>query len=160
MKLILVRHGDAGAYTHPDHERNLSQLGKAQAAQTAAWLAKNYQVNQVISSHYNRAKQTAEVLNIANLPVEICSVITPDDDARQGLLGINKLIKDEHFENGTVLVVCHMNIIAKMAGILTDDGLEGFELAQARVFELSMIGAGAATEIARFSPSSQIPAEI
>ncbi len=38
MKIILIRHGDAGAYTHPDSERNLSELGKRQANQTAEWL--------------------------------------------------------------------------------------------------------------------------
>ncbi len=41
MQLILDRHGDAGAYTLPDHERNLSALGQAPASQTSALLAEN-----------------------------------------------------------------------------------------------------------------------
>jgi len=50
MQLILVRHGDAGAYTLPDHERNLSALGQAQASQTAKWLAENFEPDHFIVS--------------------------------------------------------------------------------------------------------------
>ena len=66
MKIILIRHGDAGAYTHPDSERNLSELGKRQANQTAEWLKgyaeKNGSPDLFISSPYNRAVQTCQII--------------------------------------------------------------------------------------------------
>lgn len=151
MKLILVRHGDAGAYTLPDNERNLSKLGQAQAGQTAQFLQK-FAIDQVISSPYHRAVQTATILT--NLPLVICDKITPDDDAKNGLLAIAHLVDDAIVQNhGTVLVVCHMNIIAKMADLLDGQGLDGFHLAEARVFDLPFIGVGQGTEIERSVPT-------
>lgn len=150
MKLILVRHGDAGAYTLPDHERNLSELGKQQAKKTAQWLNAT-KIDKVISSPYNRAKQTAQILS--NLPMTICEQITPDDNAAIGLVQIGKLIDDEIVKNnGTVLVVCHMNIIAKMADLLDEQGVCGFGLAEARVFELPFVGTGQGKQIEQFIP--------
>lgn len=150
MKLILVRHGDAGAYTSPDNERNLSELGKLQASKTADFL-NQFKIDTVISSPYNRARQTAEILT--HLPLTICPNITPDDDARMGLLAVSGLIDDEIIQrDGTVLVVCHMNIIAKMADLLDNQGFTGFHLAEARVFELPFLGAGQGVEMLRFVP--------
>lgn len=150
MKLILVRHGDAGAYTLPDNERNLSELGKAQAYKTAQFLSQ-FAIDQAISSPYNRARQTAEILS--DLPLTICSDITPDDNAKTGLLAIASLIDDKVIQKeGAVLVVCHMNIIAKMADLLDGRGLDGFGLAEARVFELPFVGVGQGVEIERFVP--------
>lgn len=153
MKLILVRHGDAGAYTLPDNERNLSNLGKQQAQQTANWLTQ-FEIGQVISSPYNRAMQTAQILNRANLPLTICQAITPDDEPALGLSEIGKLVTDEMIaNNGTVLVVCHMNIIAKMANLLDEAGIQSFHLAEGRVFELPFVGAGQGIEVGRFVPT-------
>ena len=58
MQLILVRHGDAGAYTLPDHERNLSALGQAQAHRPQRGFAENFEPDHFIVSPYNRAQQT------------------------------------------------------------------------------------------------------
>lgn len=150
MKLILVRHGDAGAYTLPDNERNLSELGKTQAQKTAEFLSQ-FGIDQAISSPYNRARQTAEILT--DLPLTICPTITPDDNAKTGLLSIAELIDDDVIQkDGTVLVVCHMNIIAKMAELLDNQGLDGFGLAEARIFELPFVGVGQGVEIERFVP--------
>lgn len=154
MKLILVRHGDAGAYTLPDNERNLSNLGKQQAQQTADWLAQ-FKIEQVISSPYNRAMQTAQILNRANLPLTICPSITPDDNANNGLSAIASLIDGQIIVNdGTVLVVCHMNIIAKLADLLDKAGVQSFHLAEARVFELPFVATGQGVEVGRFVPVS------
>lgn len=151
MQLILVRHGDAGAYTLPDWARNLSELGQSQAKQTAQWLTQ-FRIGQVISSPYNRAKQTAQILT--DLPLCICDAITPDDDAKAGLLAMDALIDETRLHNNAaVLVVCHMNIIAKMADILTEEGVLGFGLAEARVFDLPAIGAGQAVCVQRFIPT-------
>lgn len=150
MKLILVRHGDAGAYTSPDNERNLSELGKAQATKTAQFLSQ-FTIDQAIASPYNRARQTAEILT--DLPLTICPSITPDDNAKTGLLAIAGLIDDKVIQkDGTVLVVCHMNIIAKMADLLDNQGLDSFSLAESRIFELPFVGAGQGVETERFVP--------
>lgn len=151
MKLILVRHGDAGAYTLPDNERNLSELGKAQAHKTAQFLSQ-FHIDKAISSPYNRARQTAEILT--DLPLSICPTITPDDNAKTGLLSVAELIDNDIISNnGTVLVVCHMNIIAKMADLLDNQGLDGFSLAEARVFDLPFVGTGQGVEVGRFVPN-------
>lgn len=153
MKIILIRHGDAGAYTHPDSERNLSDLGKAQAQQTADWLTKNHQPTLFISSPYNRAYQTCEIVKQAFPTVEhrIFEHITPEDNAKNAIDGLSNIINDLD-ENSCAVIVCHMSIIAKMAGILTGDMPEGFSLAEARVLEMDVFAPDLATETGRFVP--------
>ena len=110
MQLILVRHGDAGAYTLPDHERNLSALGQAQASQTAAWLAENFEPDHFIVSPYNRAQQTLAQIQqfFPHVPVTTYEGITPDNDADIAVDALGELVGD------CMVVVCHMNIIAKI----------------------------------------------
>ncbi|MFW2177363.1 MULTISPECIES: SixA phosphatase family protein [unclassified Moraxella] len=157
MKIILTRHGDAGAYTLPDHERNLSDLGKAQATQTAHWLAdyakKNGSPTLFISSPYNRAYQTCEIVKqgFPTVPHTVFEHITPDDDAKIAIDGLYPLVEDLA-EDSCVVIVCHMNIIAYMASILTGDTPESFGLAEARVFKAEVFAPNLAVEIERFSP--------
>lgn len=155
MKLILIRHGDAGAYTHPDSERALSDLGRQQANSTGQWLASHYKIHQCISSPYVRARQTADiVISPQDTPkISVCNAITPNDESMAGLNAIQGLIDDDVIlQDKTVAVVCHMNIIAQMAALLTNTTPEPFALAQARVYELSCIDVGQAVEIERFTP--------
>lgn len=157
MKIILIRHGDAGAYTHPDHARNLSDVGKAQARQTADWL--NEYANQngsptlFISSPYNRAYQTCEIVKqgFADVEHRIFEHITPDDNANTAIDGLSDIINPLP-DDSCVVIVCHMSIIAKMAGILTGDTPEGFNLAEARVLEMAVFAPDLAVEIDRFIP--------
>lgn len=153
MKIILIRHGDAGAYTHPDNERNLSDLGKAQARQTADWLGQNYQPTQFISSPYNRARQTCDIVrqNFADIPLQIYEHITPNDDAKTAIAGLSDII-DNVPNAACVMIVCHMSIIAHMASILTGNSPEGFNLAEARVFESEVFAPDLAVEVDRFAP--------
>lgn len=160
MKIILIRHGDAGAYTLPDHERNLSELGRAQANQTATWLYDSgyiTAVSQFVSSPYNRAVQTLQVLlDKIDKPfaAQICKHITPDDDARVGLQSLAALLDDEIItQEGCLVVVCHMNIVAKLASLLTGEHESGFALAEARVYELPFVQAGQAKRIDGFVPT-------
>ena len=149
MQLILVRHGDAGAYTLPDHERNLSALGQAQASQTAQWLAENFEPDHFIVSPYNRAQQTLAQIQqfFPHVPVTTYEGITPDNDADIAVDALGELVGD------CMVVVCHMNIIAKIAHILTDDPLEGFALAEARVYDMGVLAPSLAAEIKRFVPT-------
>lgn len=161
MKLIFIRHGDAGAYTHPDHERNLSDLGKTQAQQTADWLKEFAKTNEkpdlFIVSPYNRARQTCDIVrqNFNDVPLQIYEHITPHDNAEQAIKGLDKIIETAHNENPNldcVVIVCHMSIVAYMVSILTGDTAEGFNLAEARVLETDVFAPNLATEITRFVP--------
>lgn len=155
MKIILIRHGDAGAYTHPDSERNLSELGQSQAQQTADWLTQHYQPTLFISSPYNRAYQTCEIVkqNFSSIEHIVFEHITPEDNAKDainGLADIINLLPDD----SCVVIVCHMGIIANMVAILTDTTPEGFNLAEARVLETEVFVPDLAKEIDRFVPTA------
>ncbi|WP_394260926.1 phosphohistidine phosphatase SixA [Moraxella boevrei] len=154
MKLILIRHGDAGAYTHPDSERNLSEIGKAQAQKTAKWLQQNANPTLFISSPYNRAMQTCEIVKQAFADVEhqIFANITPDDDAQTAINGLADLLANMN-DDDCVVIVCHMNIIAYMAGLLTGEQPESFSLAEARILETNVLSNGLATQIGKFVPN-------
>ncbi|WP_019518507.1 phosphohistidine phosphatase SixA [Faucicola boevrei] len=154
MKLILIRHGDAGAYTHPDSERNLSEIGKAQAQKTAKWLQQNANPTLFISSPYNRAMQTCEIVKQAFADVEhqIFANITPDDDAQTAINGLADLLANMN-DDDCVVIVCHMNIIAYMAGLLTGEQPESFGLAEARILETNVLSNGLATQIGKFVPN-------
>ena len=148
MQLILVRHGDAGAYTKPDHARNLSDIGKLQAKETAQWLAQHYQPDHFIVSPYNRAQQTLAEISAyyPTVPVSVEPHITPDDDARQAIDRLGD------YQGECLLVVCHMNIIAQMASLLTGEPISGFALAEARVFDTVVVAPDLAKEINHFVP--------
>lgn len=154
MKLILIRHGDAGAYTHPDSERNLSEIGKAQAQKTAKWLQQNANPTLFISSPYNRAMQTCEIVKQAFADVEhqIFANITPNDDAQTAINGLADLLANMN-DDDCVVIVCHMNIIAYMAGLLTGEQPESFSLAEARILETNVLSNGLATQIGKFVPN-------
>lgn len=155
MKLILIRHGDAGAYTTPDHERNLSKLGMAQAEQTGDFLRQYLQgaaVDLLISSPYNRAYQTAQVI-AKRIDYQgkhaICDAITPDDDPRWGFKALEAMIDDDY---ECVVVVCHMPIITHLARLLTDNDTAGFGLAEVRIFEMAVLGLGQGVQRDEFCP--------
>ena len=99
-------------------------------------------------SPYARAQQTLAELQaqLPTVPSSIQDNLTPSDDARQALNEIADI------EAECLVVVCHMSIVAYIAGLLTNDYPESFSLAEARVFEMDFVMAGMAREIARFVP--------
>lgn len=148
MKIILMRHGQAEDITRPDSARQLTDFGAQQAAQTAAYLTQHYTPDYFVVSPYTRAQQTlAQLQTLA--PKVFSSVqdnITPADDARTALIELAKI------EAQCLVVVCHMSIVAHLASLLTGDSPEGFNLAEARVFEMEFVMAGMADETDRFIP--------
>ena len=148
MKIILVRHGQAEDETRPDSARQLTSFGQQQAAQTAAYLTTHYHPDYFVVSPYTRAQQTLAVLQslVPGVPSSIQDNITPSDDARQALIDIGNI------EAECLVVVCHMSIVAYIAGLLTGDYPESFSLAEARVFEMDFVMTGMATEVDRFVP--------
>ncbi|MBE9578258.1 MULTISPECIES: phosphohistidine phosphatase SixA [Moraxella] len=162
MKLIFIRHGQATAYCADDAGRDLTEFGQAQANQTATHLTERYSLDMIIASPFNRADQTAKILqNIANNkgqnPTFITlGSITPDDDPVAGVADIEQIITSHygHEHDKTIAVVCHMPIVARMVAYLDTDGLPPpmFDLAEYRVMTADVIAQGLARQSERFSP--------
>lgn len=157
-QIILMRHGDAGAYTQPDHERQLTELGRMQAKETASYLRSCYLPDACVVSPYERAQQTLAV-DLAvfasqqpqqDISTHIYDYITPSDDARAAINAIGDIA--DHLNSQRMLVVCHMPIVAEMGALLTGDTPEAFALAEARVYETEVIAADLAVELARYVP--------
>ncbi|MGP4715168.1 SixA phosphatase family protein [Psychrobacter sp. T6-6] len=148
MKIILVRHGQAEDETRPDSARQLTDFGQQQAVQTAEYVTTHYSPDYFIVSPYERAQQTLSAfqLRAPKTPSSIQSNITPSDNARQALIDIANI------EAECLVVVCHMSIVAYIAGLLTGESPESFSLAEARVFEMEFVMTGMATEVDRFVP--------
>ena len=148
MKIILVRHGQAEDETRPDSARQLTDFGQQQAAQTAEYVTTHYHPDRFIVSPYDRAQQTLAAFQsrMPKVPSTVQDNITPSDDARQALMDIANIDAE------CLVVVCHMSIIAYIAGLLTGDYPESFSLAEARVFEMEFVMTGMATEVDRFVP--------
>lgn len=148
MKIILMRHGQAEDETRPDSARQLTDFGQQQARQTAEYITAHYQPDYFVVSPYVRAQQTLAALQaqLPTVPSSIQDNLTPSDDARQALHEIADI------EAKCLVVVCHMSIVAYIAGLLTGDYPESFSLAEARVFEMDFVMAGMARETARFVP--------
>ncbi len=148
MKIILVRHGQAEDESRPDSARQLTDFGQQQAMQTAEYVMTHYHPDCFVVSPYDRAQQTlvAFQTRAPKVPVIVQQNITPSDDARQALIDIANIDAER------LVVVCHMSIVAYIAGLLTGDYPESFSLAEARVFEMDFVMAGMAKEIDRFVP--------
>ncbi|WP_019671924.1 SixA phosphatase family protein [Psychrobacter lutiphocae] len=160
-----------------DAERQLTAVGRQQAQQTAEAIFKHYQPDLYVVSPYIRAKQTLEAFTLnqpqvphassvelalsANFtPVIELESITPDANPLKALhallnltLEANEIYKAQDLSPlQCVLVVCHMPIVAKMAGLLTAQSAEAYGLAEARVFETELIAADMGIEIDRVEP--------
>ena len=164
MQIILMRHGEAAnaastAFSS-DEARLLTVKGQQQAQATAEQIIKTYQPDLFVVSPLIRAQQTQQQFNelliqsstnspiksCADIPVVIYEGIKPEDDARDALEWLSKQDAE------CMVVVCHMNIVAYLAGLLTNQSPQSFGLAEARVYEQVAIGLGFSTEVARFTP--------
>ncbi|PNK61694.1 SixA phosphatase family protein [Psychrobacter sp. FDAARGOS_221] len=162
MKLILMRHGQAGYQSTNDADRQLTEFGQKQAQQSAQALLERYQPDLFVVSPYTRAKQTLAAFTKINpeIPVVELEGITPDADPVKGLDSIFDLVLDAAKQNGVseqdklecVLVVCHMPIVAKMAGLLIAQDAEPYALAEARVFDAELVAPDMGDEVDRFVP--------
>ncbi|MBP2281173.1 phosphohistidine phosphatase [Psychrobacter sp. PL15] len=149
MKIILMRHGQAEDETRPDSARQLTDYGQQQAVQTADYIIEHYAPDYFVVSPYHRAQQTLAQLQTCapTVPVTVQDNITPADDAKTALTALANI------EAECLVIVCHMSIVANLAGLLTNNNPEAFSLAEARVFEMEFVMAGMANEIDRFVPT-------
>ena len=152
MQLILIRHGEAEPYQVNDAARNLTTRGVAQAHLTSQQVLEKYLPDLLVASPYIRAQQTVEAFQdkLPQVPLHILDEITPDADPQVALDALSMLSSQTSAQ--CMVVVCHMNVIAYIAGLLLDEDPEVFGLAEARVFEQSMILLGLSVEKARFVP--------
>ncbi len=152
MQLILMRHGEAenlpSALLHTDETRVLTPRGQQQAQSTAQQIIRSYQPDLFVVSPLVRAQQTQQAFTDActNVPVLSYAGIKPDDDPRVALDWLSKQPAE------CMVVICHMNIVAYLGGLLLAEPPHSFALAEARVYEQPAIGLGFSTEIQRFVP--------
>lgn len=78
MKVYFVRHGESKANAkrlHQDFSGGLSELGRKQAEFLAQRL-KNIEIDYILSSPWERAKETADIINsLLNKPVELTDLL-------------------------------------------------------------------------------------
>lgn len=151
MQLTLVRHGEAvPAVNGNDHKRPLTARGHEQAEQTAQYLKDLDKPDVFIVSPLLRAQETLAHLQhyFSDVSVLICDKIKPDDDAKDAIDWLSQL----PFEN--IIVVCHMNVVAHIAEQLTGENFHPFALAEARIYEQSVITQGLSTQQKAFIPTA------
>lgn len=154
MRLVLVRHGEAEPLRLRDSERVLTARGHEQAAATGAWLASRLSGPVIlVSSPYQRARETAGHIRqvLPHADFRIVERITPEDDVKTALALLGKIDPVE-----TLVVVSHMPLVAALACWLSEGYLSGaspFALAEARVFDVQVLGASQANLRERFVPA-------
>lgn len=161
MRLILMRHGEAEPYQIHDAIRQLTLYGHQQAKDSASQLKRYIQQHGIqpdvfIVSPYVRAQQTLAHLTVdyPELPVQTFAGITPDSPADAALAWLSQYAKqNQSSDQFTMIVVCHMNIIGYLAGLLTADPPASFQLAEVRIFQQMCIGYGDSTEEYRILPN-------
>lgn len=151
MKLTLIRHGEAHpAVQGQDHSRPLTALGHQQAEQTAQYLKDIIQPDVFIVSPLLRAQETLAHVNayFPDVPVLVYDGIKPDDDADTAIQWLSQL------DYQSVVVVCHMNVIAYIDSILTGESIAPFSLAETRIYEQTVIADGLSTRLQYFVPQA------
>ncbi|OTG85297.1 phosphohistidine phosphatase [Acinetobacter sp. ANC 4558] len=151
QQITLIRHGEALPPVHGnDIKRPLSSRGHLQAAETANYLKDIVLPEIFIVSPLLRAQETLGYLQkyFEHVPVLICDKIKPEDDAKDAVDWLSQLPYQ------SIVVVCHMNVIAHISSILTgDDAFQSYALAEARIFEQEVIAAGLSTQIKSYIPT-------
>lgn len=149
MQLTLVRHGEASpALDGNDIKRPLTERGHAQAKETADFLKDSVQPDIFVVSPLLRAQETLSHIQqyFPEVAVLICDKIKPDDLAKDAIDWLSQL----PFEN--IVVVCHMNVVGHIDEQLTLQSFHPFSLAEARIYEQSVIANGLSTKQKSFIP--------
>ncbi|WP_010110911.1 histidine phosphatase family protein [Acinetobacter sp. P8-3-8] len=150
MQLTLVRHGEAAPPINGvDSKRPLTERGHLQAQQTAEFVKSNVKPDVFVVSTLLRAQETLAHIQkyFPDVPVLICDKIKPEDDAKLAIEWLSQL----PFES--IVVVCHMNVVAHIAEQLTQEHFHPFALAEARLYEQSVIAHGLSTQTKAFIPT-------
>ena len=150
MQLTLVRHGEAAPPVNGnDTKRPLTERGHLQAEQTAQYLKDIVKPEVFVVSPLLRAQETLAHLQAfyKDVPVVICNAIKPDDDAKVAVEWLSQLPYE------SIVVVCHMNVVAHIASILTAESFHPFHLSEARIYDQAVIAAGLSTQLKSIFPT-------
>jgi len=149
MKLLIMRHGEAGWHTQDD-QRELTDAGRQQVARVAALLAESDSRPELIwCSPLVRARQTAAIVaERLNCPIEEKLFITPDDDPARCL---DALLANTA---SPLLLVSHMPLVGSLTSLLIDGHRRGaaFMTAQAVLLDMPIAGPGCADLKNQFFP--------
>lgn len=150
MQLTLVRHGEAApAINGVDSKRPLTERGHLQAEQTAQFLRETVRPDVFVVSTLLRAQETLSHIQayFPEISVLVCDKIKPEDDAKIAIEWLSQL----PFER--IVVVCHMNVVGHIAEQLTHEHFNPFALAEARIYEQTVIANGLSTQNKAFIPT-------
>ncbi|PFG08727.1 MULTISPECIES: phosphohistidine phosphatase SixA [unclassified Marinobacter] len=149
MKLLIMRHGEAGWHTQ-DEQRELTDVGRQQVARVAGQLAESDSRPKLIwCSPLVRARQTAAIVaERLNCSVEEKRFITPDDDPARCLEALLASTASP------LLLVSHMPLVGVLTSLLTDGHRRGaaFMTAQAVLLDMPVVGPGCADLKNQFFP--------
>ncbi|WP_445660439.1 phosphohistidine phosphatase SixA [Acinetobacter sp. F16] len=151
MQLTLVRHGEASpAVNGNDDKRPLTKRGHKQAQHTAEYLKDMIQPDVFVVSPLLRAQETLAHLQhyFNDVPVLVCNKIKPEDDAKSAVEWLSQLPYE------SVVVVCHMNVVAHISSLLTSESFHPYALAEARIYEQAVIATGLSTQLKSFIPNT------
>ena len=151
MQLTLVRHGEASAVVNGnDDKRPLTKRGHKQAQHTAEYLKDMIKPDVFVVSPLLRAQETLAHLQhyFNDVPVLVCNKIKPEDDAKSAVEWLSQLPYE------SIVVVCHMNVVAHISSLLTSESFHPYALAEARIYEQAVIAAGLSTQLKSFIPNT------
>lgn len=115
MKLYLLRHGEAEAYSLTDKSRALTERGINHAQKAANWLAKVVDGPVSLwSSPYLRTQQTAQPIADA-LSIDIVNheCLTP-------CMTPQKVVDELIHEQGNIILVTHLPLVGRLASLLME----------------------------------------
>ncbi len=152
MKIILIRHGQAEGFKDQDSSRQLTEFGHKQAQETAEYIMKKYSPDLLVVSPYDRARQTLQAFqkHAPQTPIKTLATITPNGNVNRALDDLAQLADDGI---DCMLVVCHMPIVANLAGALLGEWATAYSLAEARVLQCEVLVENLATQIDAFIPT-------
>lgn len=121
MRLYIVRHGDAERRAPTDAERPLTPVGRTQVR--SLWRTLNrekVQVRRLVTSPYQRARETAEIIADVNsgMPaVEVNPLLVPEAALEDVLSWL-----DQQGDSEGLALVSHMPLVGLLAGCLLEGG--------------------------------------
>ncbi|VXD01629.1 Phosphohistidine phosphatase, SixA [Pseudomonas sp. 8Z] len=114
MTLWLLRHGQAEVHAASDAQRELTDLGRQEALQSAAHLL-GQPLAAIIVSPYVRAQQTAQVVRERlgfDGSIITAPWLTPSSDVREAIRQLDA------YYGQNVLLVSHQPLIGELGGLL------------------------------------------
>lgn len=131
MKLYLLRHGEAEAYSLTDAGRELTERGKEHAQMAANWLAKV--IDGPVSlwaSPYLRTQQTAQpIADALSIEINDHQCLTPE-------MTPQKVVDELITEDKNIILVTHLPLVGRLASLLMEGNVFDQPWSATEVWEL------------------------